>query len=249
LTTYNLASLMKSLAETTTPAQSDAVLRTPGSPAEGLRSRRDFLLRVGIGAALFTVPGAFAEELARKTAWVEEGPFYPPKLPLDTDNDLLIVNDSITPAVGEITHVSGRLLDRRGEPVRNATIEMWEADNTGIYLADQRNRAKFDAHFQGFGRFLTGSTGEYYFRTIKPSPYSGRPAPHIHFKIKAKGREPWTTQLFVEGFPGNQRDRIWTALDSAARASVTKEFTPLKGSPIGEFGVRFDIVLGVTPDA
>ena len=60
-------------------------------------SRRGFLQRAFMGsAALFTVRGAFAEELTRKTASVEEGPFYPPKLPLDTDNDLIIVNDSIT---------------------------------------------------------------------------------------------------------------------------------------------------------
>ena len=212
-------------------------------------SRRSFLRRLTLGAALFTVPGAFAEELARKTAWVEEGPFYPPKLPLDTDNDLLIVNDSINPAVGEITHLSGRLLDARGEPIRNATIEIWEADNNGVYLADRRNRAKFDSNFQGFGRFLTGSTGEYYFRAIKPTRYAGRPAPHIHFKTKAKGREPWTTQLFVKGFPSNEQDGIWTALDREARASVTKDFVPLKESRIGELAARFDIVLGMTPDA
>ncbi len=77
-------------------------------------SRRGFFHRLSLGALLFTVPGAFAEELTRKTAWVEEGPFYPPNLPLDTDNDLIIVNDSLTPAVGEIKHVSGRLLDSGG---------------------------------------------------------------------------------------------------------------------------------------
>ena len=212
-------------------------------------SRRRFLHRLGLGAALFTVRGAFAEELARKTAWVTEGPFYPPKLPLDTDNDLVIVNDSITPAIGEITHLSGRLLDTRGDPIRNATIEIWEADNSGVYLADGRNRARFDSNFQGFGRFLTGTTGEYYFRTIKPTRYAGRPAPHIHFKIQVKGREPWTTQLFVKGFPSNQMDGIWTRLDTQARASVTKEFVPLKESRIGELAVRFDIVLGITPNA
>ncbi|HYV27675.1 MAG TPA: intradiol ring-cleavage dioxygenase, partial [Candidatus Eisenbacteria bacterium] len=59
---------------------------------------------------LFSVPGAFAEELMR-TPRQTEGPFYPDKLPLDTDNDLILVNDSITPAVGEITHLSGRILD------------------------------------------------------------------------------------------------------------------------------------------
>ena len=195
------------------------------------------------------MPGAFAEELARKTAWVGEGPFYPPKLPLDTDNDLFIVNDSITPAVGEITHLSGRLLDTRGQPIRNATIEIWEADAGGVYLADGRNRIRFDSNFQGFGRFLTGATGEYYFRTIKPTRYAGRPAPHIHFKIKVKGREPWTTQLFVNGFPSNQQDGIWTALDGEARASVTKDFVPLKESRVGELAVQFDIVLGLTPHA
>src|SRR5439155_20233104 len=63
-------------------------------------SRRIFL--GAVGAALFTAPGLFAEELLR-TPPQTEGPFYPDKLPLDTDNDLLIVNDAITPAVGEIT--------------------------------------------------------------------------------------------------------------------------------------------------
>ena len=85
-------------------------------------SRRSFIRQLGFTAALFSVPGLFAEELARKTPWVEEGPFYPPKLPLDTDNDLIIVNDSITPAVGQIAHVSGRLLDTRGYPIRNRRL-------------------------------------------------------------------------------------------------------------------------------
>ena len=223
-------------------ADSESLSATPAS-------RRSFFRRLSLTAALLTVPGAFAEELARKTAWVGEGPFYPPRLPVDTDNDLVVVNDSITPAIGEITHLSGRLLNTSGEPIRNATIEIWEADCRGVYLADRRNGARFDSNFQGFGRFLTGTTGEYYFRTIKPTRYNGRPAPHIHFKVKVKGREPWTTQLFVSGFPSNQQDGIWRALDSDARASVTKEFVPLRESRIGELAVNFDIVLGLTPHA
>src|SRR5580700_224538 len=125
-------------------------------------SRRTFLRQIGLATTFFTVRGAFAEELMRKTASVEEGPFYPPKLPLDTDNDLIIVNDSITPAIGDITHLSGRLLDGRGDPIRDATIEIWEVDGTGVYLADRPNQTKFDSNFQGFGRFLTDSTGAYY---------------------------------------------------------------------------------------
>jgi protocatechuate 3,4-dioxygenase beta subunit len=211
-------------------------------------SRRRFIHQLGLGAALFTVRGAFAEALARQTAWVEEGPFYPPKLPLDTDNDLIIVNDSITPAVGEITHLSGRLLDPKGDPIRNATLEIWEVDSTAVYLADRPNQTKFDANFQGFGRFLTGSTGEYYFRTIKPVRYPGRQAPHIHFKVKMKGREAWTTQLYIKGDPGNAQDGVFQGIgDNQAQETVTVDFAPLKGSEIGELAAKFDIVLGRTP--
>jgi protocatechuate 3,4-dioxygenase beta subunit len=216
-------------------------------------SRRRFLWQSALGAAFLTAPGAFAQELTGKsparTASVEEGPFYPPKLPLDTDNDLLIVNDSITPAVGEIAHVSGRLLDAKGEPVRNATIEIWSVDGHGNYLADKSVQAKYDAHFQGFGRFLTGSTGEYYFRTLKPVNYPGRQAPHIHYKIKRKGQNDWTTQLFVKGFPTNIKDGIFRRLDETARETVTMDFVPLKDSRIGEVAARFDIVVGVTAQA
>src|SRR5579863_481831 len=107
------------------------------SPGTVSASRRGFLRRLGLGVALYSVPGAFAEELSRRTASVEEGPFYPPKLPLDTDNDLIIVNDSITPAVGEITHLSGKLLNEHGDPVRNATVEIWSTDHEGVYLAER----------------------------------------------------------------------------------------------------------------
>ena len=195
------------------------------------------------------MPGAFAEELSRKTASVEEGPFYPPKLPLDTDNDLIIVNDSITPAIGDITHLSGRLMDTKGDPIRNATVEIWGVDGLGVYLADRARQTKYDANFQGFGRFLTSSTGEYYFRTLKPVRYPGRQAPHIHFKIKMKGRDPWTTQLFIKGYPGNERDGVWRGIgDEKAQSTVAVDFTPVKSSRIGELAARFDIILGVTPE-
>jgi protocatechuate 3,4-dioxygenase, beta subunit len=219
------------------------------SPAAVSASRRRFLRQLGLGAALFSVRGTFAEELSRRTPFVEEGPFYPPHLPLDTDNDLLIVNDSITPAVGEITHLSGRLLNAGGNPIRNATVEIWSTDHNGVYLADSGNQPGYDAHFQGFGRFLTSSTGEYYFRTLKPVRYPGRQAPHIHFKIKLKGRDPWTTQLFIKGEPGNERDGIYREIgDAGARDSVTVDFAPLKDSRIGELAARFDIILGITPE-
>lgn len=212
-----------------------------------IHSRRLFLGTAG--AAFFTTAGLFAEELVR-TPPQTEGPFYPNRLPLDTDNDLLIINDTITPAVGEITHLTGRVTDAKGNPVRNALVEIWQCDHSGVYLhtadSDQK-KDKQDKHFQGFGRFLTNSNGEYYFRTIKPVPYVPR-TPHIHFKIKKGGKELLVTQCYIKGHPQNERDGVYRAIrDPKARASVDVDFLPIKGSKIGELTARFDIVLGITP--
>src|SRR5213594_4883704 len=212
------------------------------------QNRRRFLRGLGLGAALLTVPGAFAEELTR-TPRQTEGPFYPDHLPLDTDNDLIIVNDALSPAVGEITHLNGRILDSKGQPIRNALVEIWQVDNNGVYLHSGDKHAKRDSNFQGFGRFLTGSTGEYYFRTIKPVLYPGRTR-HIHFAVKMKARDKWTTQCYVKGEPANERDGVFRGInDPKARESVIVDFAPIKGSRIGELAARFDIVLGFTPEA
>ena len=212
-------------------------------------TRRHFLSGVALGVAAFSTPGVFAEELIRTPAQTE-GPFYPDKLPLDTDNDLLIINETITPAVGEITHLGGRILDANGNPIRNALVEIWQVDNNGAYLhSGTSNREKKDSNFQGFGRFLTGKSGEYYFRTVKPVPYPGR-TPHIHFAVKTKGRDKFTTQCYVKGHPGNERDGIWRSVrDPKARESITVDFAPIKESKIGELAAKFDIVLGFTPEA
>ena len=219
------------------------------SSASIIRDRRAFLRAVTFTTALMTVPGLFAEELTR-TPRQTEGPFYPDKLPLDTDNDLLVINDGITPAVGDVTYVSGRILDASGNPIRNAVVEIWQCDQKGAYLhSGTSNSDKRDKSFQGFGRFVTGSTGEYLFRTIKPVPYPGR-APHIHYKIKRAGKELLTTQLYIKGHPGNEKDGIWKNMkNEKERASVTVDFSSLKGSRAGELAARFDVVLGVTPEA
>ena len=204
-----------------------------------LGTRRHFL--GGVAALTATglwARGAFAEELT-KTPAQTEGPFYPDKLPLDTDNDLLIVNDSITPAVGDVTHLSGKVLDANGDPVKNALVEIWQVDGKGIYIhTDCPNRANHDENFQGFGRFLTGSSGEYYFRTIKPVPYPGR-TPHIHFKVKKGSKELLTTQCYIKGEPQNEKDGIFKSLrDEKARAALLVDFAKVKDSKIGELAAR-----------
>jgi protocatechuate 3,4-dioxygenase beta subunit len=215
-------------------------------------SRRAFLGTLALGATAFTTRGAFAEELTR-TPTTNEGPFYPTKLPLDTDNDLLIINNTITPAVGEITHLSGRLLDSHGDPIRNAVIEIWQCDRDGTYLKQyQQSQQTFDTNFQGYGRFLTGSTGEYYFRTIKPVPYRGRPAAHIHARVWRGEKKLLTTECFIKGSAGNERDGQFKrirARDPKGHETLCVDFTPIKDSKIGELAARWDIVLGYSPEA
>ena len=211
------------------------------------RNRRTFLGGTSLAIAAMTTKGLFAE-LLDLTPPVGEGPFYPDKLPLDTDNDLLRINDAITPAVGDITHLTGRLLDRKGDPIRNAVVEIWQVDNNGVYIHSQSSGSgNLDKNFQGFGRFLTGTKGNYYFRTLKPVAYPGRP-PHIHFKVKRKGEPDFTTQMFVKGDKRNERDGLFRRSDSAGRQSLLVDFKPLESSKAGELQAHFDIVMGVTPE-
>lgn len=197
-------------------------------------------------ALALAAPGAFAEQLTL-TPKQTEGPLYPDKLPLDTDNDLLIINDGITSSIGEVTYLSGRLLDAKGDPIRNAVIEIWQVDGHGVYIHSSEEAEKRDKNFQGFGRFLTGSSGDYQFRTIKPIAYPGR-TPHIHVAVKMKGRDKWTTQCYVKGAPQNEKDFVLQGIkDVKARESVIVDFAPVKDSKIGELAAKFDIVMGFTP--
>jgi protocatechuate 3,4-dioxygenase, beta subunit len=212
--------------------------------------RRRFLQGLtAAGLAVFTTPGVFAQQLV-ETGTTTEGPFYPDKLPLDTDNDLLVINDSITPAVGEITHLTGRVLTKSGQAVRNAFVEIWQVDQTGSYVhTGGRQPTGFDRNFQGYGRFLSDSKGQYYFRTLKPIDYTligiFRTA-HIHVAVSQNGRRVFTSQLMVNGHPANARDGIIRNLDPRALKTLLVDFKALPGSKLGELSANFDIVLGAT---
>jgi protocatechuate 3,4-dioxygenase beta subunit len=217
-------------------------------------SRRGFL--AGMGAAFFGTRGLMAEELenaAKRIATPEmtKGPYYPDKMPLDTDNDLLIINDAITPAVGEISWVSGCVMDASGQPIRNATVEIWQCDSKSSYIhSGGRNTEGPDGNFQGYGRYQTDSTGRYQFRTIKPVSYELNGmfrAPHIHFAVSRNGRRIFTTQMMVKGHADNARDHVLGEIaDAKARETILVDFLPVAGSKLGELTARFDLIIGRT---
>ena len=203
-----------------------------------------------VAATAFSAPGMFADRIA--TPQLTEGPFYPDKMPLDTDNDLLILNNFLTPAIGEITHLSGKVFSKSGEPVRNAFVEIWQTDNTGKYLhsGDTKNRDRRDTNFQGYGRFLTSSKGEYYFRTIKPVSYTTGGiyrTPHIHFAISLGGKRIFTSQMLINGHPDNADDILFKRVrDPLAKKTLLVDFKPIPNSKLGELSASFDIYLGRT---
>lgn len=205
------------------------------------------VIRLGALATLFAArPGAFAEELTR-TPSQTEGPFFPDKLPLDTDNDLLAIGDGVTLSDGVPTWFSGRVLDASGKPLRGALVEIWQCDAHGAYLHSRSGNAdRRDGRFQGYGRFLTGLAGAWGFRTIQPVPYPGR-TPHIHVKVTRGDVHLLTTQCYVKGHPGNGQDGIFKSLSPVEAAAASADFLPVEGSRIGELAASWDIVLGLTP--
>ncbi|RSZ35666.1 intradiol ring-cleavage dioxygenase [Variovorax beijingensis] len=182
--------------------------------------------------------GARAQPAASRLATPSqtEGPFYPVRLPQDSDNDLLR-NGTLDHRGGQPAWVDGTVTDLGGRPLRGAQVEIWQCDQNGHYH-HPGDGGRADAAFQGFGRVTVGEDGSYRFRTIRPVPYSGR-TPHIHVKVKLGTRELLTTQLYVAGDPGNARDYLWRNLPQAAREAVT---VPFERGPDG-LQARFPIAV------
>jgi len=210
-------------------------------------NRRRFLQSL----AFLTTPGLYADAL-KQTVQLGDGPFYPDKLPLDTDNDLILINESVTPCVGEITYLTGRLLSKSGEPIRNGFIEIWQTDTNGSYVHTKgRNQGKWDSNFQGYGRFLTDSRGQYSFRTIKPVEYTLNGTfrcPHIHVAASKSGRRIMATQLLINGHEANERDGLVKRVKERKQAleTILVDFKPLPGGKLNEWAANFDVVVGKT---
>ncbi|MCM5678186.1 protocatechuate 3,4-dioxygenase [Schlegelella sp. S2-27] len=175
-----------------------------------------------------------AQTRLQPTPGQTEGPFYPVELPADTDFDLLAQGDRRY-REGQPTWLDGRVVDTLGRPVSGAVVEIWQCDHQGRYH-HPGDGGRADPAFQGYGRAAVGADGTYRFRTIRPVPYTGR-TPHIHVKVRLSSRELLTTQLYVEGEPGNRRDGLWRGLDATARAAVTVPFRAVAGGLQASFPI------------
>ena len=209
--------------------------------------RRDLLVGATSAiAAQSLAPLALAASPIVVTPGQTEGPFYPLTFPADMDADLVRVQGRATQAIGQVTHVLGRILDKRGEIVRGAMVEIWQCDAQGIYNhPGDSGQPRRDAAFQGYGRVEVDAGGRYAFRTIRPVAYPGR-TPHIHFKVHAPGVGRLTTQMYVAGERQNATDGPLNGIrDRTARQTLIVALTEAADLEPGALKGTFDIVLGV----
>lgn len=201
---------------------------------------------LGVAAARPLAPAhAALEPKLMPTPGQSEGPFYPADWLGDIDNDLVLVKGEGAKALGTVLHLRGRVMDRSGQLIEGAVVEIWQCDASGVYHHpwDERGQRTADSGFQGRGRVETDAEGRYLFRTIKPAGYSGR-TPHIHFKIMQPGGDTLITQMYFAGEPANTRDFILGRITEPAQRD--RVIVPLEDAGAAEPGAlagQFDIVL------
>ncbi|MDX1556137.1 MAG: hypothetical protein R3212_08935 [Xanthomonadales bacterium] len=172
-----------------------------------------------------------------------EGPFYPVEIPEDSDNDLLRVMGRDKMSSGQLAYVQGRVMDRAGQRIDGARVEIWQCDHGGVYHHPGDDGTP-DDDFQGWGAMVTNREGDYHFRTLRPVPYTGR-TPHIHFRVTADGFDRLTTQLYVaEEAERNAGDFLYERHSPEERALLTESFAPVSDRAGGPVAAQFDIVLG-----
>jgi len=206
----------------------------PAYKTSVLRSPRNALISLQHSLSEVTAPVFGASEL---------GP---------VDNDLIKSCAKSGLPVGERLIVHGFVRDQFGRPVKNALVEVWQANASGRYRhkKDQYIGA-LDPNFGGCGRMLTDENGHYFYRTIKPGPYpwrnrvnDWRPA-HIHYAISGEGWvQRLVTQMYFEGDPLIATCPILRSVpsDEQIRGLIAQQ-DPGAFVQLDSRAYRFDIVL------
>lgn len=173
------------------------------------------------------------------------GPFYPRHPLADHDFDLTAVRGRAARARGEIIEVLGRVLRPDGTPVRNAEIEVWQANAAGRYRnPNDTNPAPLDPDFQGYARLRSGSDGGFRLVTVKPGAYPapiGMRTPHIHFDVQSRDYR-LITQMYFVGEPLNARDPLLSTMP-ARHQDPASVIAQEEDGPQGVKRFRWNLVL------
>ncbi|KZK88683.1 Protocatechuate 3,4-dioxygenase alpha chain [Pseudovibrio sp. W64] len=128
---------------------------------------------------------------------------------------------------GQRITIKGRVFDGTGTPLKDAMLEIWQADSEGLFNSPSETRGEADPNFTGWGRQPVNlESGEFCFETVKPGfvPFpDGRPqAPHINFWIVARGINIGlnTRMYFPEEDEANTVDPVLGRIEHRVRVST-----------------------------
>jgi protocatechuate 3,4-dioxygenase beta subunit len=193
--------------------------------------RRRFLAAGTLAAATLALPALASSR--RFLAPMTDGPFYPARAWrerwTDWDADLTRVerDGRVLVARGEPLGLEAVVADTKGRLIDGAEVEIWQCDVMATYRHPRQpsEPGRFDEGFQGFGATRSARDGALRFRTIKPVPYPGR-TPHIHVKLRHASFGELTSQLFIAGDAGNERDFLWRQVEPRDRPSLEMTLQP-----------------------
>lgn len=169
--------------------------------------RQEFVLLSDVLGVSMLVIDINNKQYVDATASTVFGPFFFEGSPLFANGD-----DIANGASGEPCFMQGRVLSTTGEPLPDAHIEIWQADDNGFY--DVQNKESTNVY--GRGHLHADNKGDYYFWSVRPEAYPipndgpvgelldaanrspMRPA-HVHFMITVPGYKTLITHVFKEG--------------------------------------------------
>ena len=191
--------------------------------------------------------GARARGAATRHVTPQEmlGPFYPEHPLADHDFDLTRIHGHRDRAHGEVIEIIGRVLRPNGTLVRNAAVEVWQANAAGKYRhPNDVNPAPLDPDFQGYARLVSGGDGAFRVLTVKPGAYPaaiGIRTPHVHFEIQSQEFR-LATQMYFPDEPLNATDPLLSTMTARHLNPALVMANEEGGSP-GLRRFRWDVVL------
>jgi protocatechuate 3,4-dioxygenase, beta subunit len=159
-------------------------------------------------------------------------------------DDLTTIEGIDGVAQGETIEITGRVLNRHGEPIRGVGLTIWQANSFGRYThSNDSNPAPLDPNFVGCVDIRSRDDGAYRIKTVKPGAYPAGPdwtrPPHIHFEVHGQF-ERLVTQMYFPGEPLNASDRL---LNAALRPDLLVATSLSPEDPLAHRVLNFDIVL------
>ncbi len=183
------------------------------------------------------------------------GPFFVKDAP-----QIKIGGDITGNAPGQLCWVEGTVRDTQGNPIDGARIEVWEADEDGLYDVQH-----VDGRVAGRAHLYADPNGRYSFWALTPTPYpiphdgpvgmlleaTGRSpmrAAHLHFMVTAVHKRRLITHIFMAGDDLLNSDSVFGVKESLVKDfhiqrgdAPTPDGRDVGGKPWSR--TRFDIVL------